>query len=163
MDTRPADGTSGKIWDMTELTQVWTDYLTVLERRAPATRASILPPKELDLASAHQALYSPLLPSMVTWFGLHGGSSPAYHGSPLPRCGLLSLDEAVEETEMIRDVWQLTHDLDKDPPTGGAAGDVMYTWMNEYVLFADNGSGGGLFHGSTSWRSEGVCALLGQG
>ncbi|GAA3628618.1 hypothetical protein GCM10022223_52560 [Kineosporia mesophila] len=130
---------------MNELSQAWTDYLAVLQEHAPATRASILPPGELDLESAQQVLRSPLLPSTVTWFGLHGGTTPEYNGSPLPRCLPLSLDEAVDNTEMIRDIWQLTFDLDLDPPETGTAGDVMGTWLDEYVLIAANGSGGGLF------------------
>ncbi|MDP9829640.1 SMI1/KNR4 family protein [Kineosporia succinea] len=130
---------------MTELTQAWTDYLDVLRAQAPATHASILAPGPLDLETADQVLPSPLLPELVTWFGLHGGCTPAYHGSPLPRCGLLNLDRAIDNTEMIHEIWNLTSDVDLTSDEARTAGQTMGTWMDEYVLIAENGSGGGLF------------------
>lgn len=131
---------------MNELTSAWREYLDVLAVEAPVTRAAILPPAELDLAAAEKALRSPLLPELVTWFGLHGGSGYTFDCAFLPFCMPNDLPGAVKDSVMIRDIWQEDLDADDLIAQGArAAGTVAGTWLDPYVMIAEDGSGGGLF------------------
>lgn len=133
---------------MDDLTRAWAQYLDALAVEAPVTRAALLPARELDIDRAQQELGMPLLPDLVTWFGLHGGSGHSFDCAILPFCMALDLPNAVSDSVMIRDIWQEnTDDLDVDleDEEYRMAGSVVFTWLNEYLMIGADGGGGGLF------------------
>jgi hypothetical protein len=87
--------------DMNDLTQAWATYLDVPAVEAPVTRAELVPAGELDLDGAQQELGLPLLPDLVTWFGLHGGSGDSF----LPFGMALDLRNAVSDSLGKREIW----------------------------------------------------------
>jgi hypothetical protein len=132
---------------MDNLTRAWASYLDVLAVEAPVTRAALLLARELDIRAAQQELRGPLLPELVTWFGLHGGTR-SLNGSILPFCMPLDLPGAVSDSVMIRDIWQenlADHDIDLEDEEFRLAGSVVFTWLNEYLMIGADGCGGGLF------------------
>jgi len=130
-----------------DLTRAWRTYLDVLAEVVPVTRAALLPAGVLDVEDAQQQLKGPLLPELVTWFGLHGGSGYTFNCTVLPFCMALDLRGAVSDSVMIRDIWAgISADDDVDPgDESQLAGSVVYTWPNEYLLIGADGGGGGLF------------------
>jgi hypothetical protein len=87
-----------------------------------------------------------LLPDLVTWFGLHGGSGYSFHCTILPFCMALDLPGAVSGSVMNRDSWQKTmEDFDLQAEGSWMAGSVVLGWPKEYVLIGADGGGGGLF------------------
>ena len=141
-----------------DLILAWATYLDVLAVEAPWTRAALLPAGELDIDGAQQQLRGALLPELVTWFGLHGGSGYTFDCAILPFCMALDLPGAVSNSVLIRDIWQESRvDCDIDP--GGEvsqlAGSVVFNWPNEYLLIGTDGGGGGLFVDQRSGPEQG--------
>lgn len=133
---------------MDDLSRAWAEYLDVLAVEAPVTRAALLPAGDLDIAGAQRELRVPLLPDLVTWFGLHGGSEYTFDCTILPFCMALDLPGAVSESVMIRDIWRenlMIPDADHEAGELQTAGSVVFTWPDEYLLIGADGSGGGLF------------------
>lgn len=112
------------------------------------TRAALLPAGDLDLIAAQRDLRVSLLPDLVTWFGLHGGSGHTFECTILPACMALDLPSAVDESVMIRGIWEETREVfgvDLDSEEARTAGSVVWTWPDEYLMIGADGSGGGLF------------------
>jgi len=133
---------------MSDLARVWSNYLDVLAVEAPATRAALLPAVDLDLAAAQRELGVSLLPDVVTWFGLHGGSGHTFESAILPACMAFDLPSAVSDSVVVRDIWkEFAEDADVEPDSaqGRTAGSVVRTWPDEYLMIGSDGSGGGLF------------------
>jgi hypothetical protein len=133
---------------MEDLARAWKEYLDVVAVEAPVTRAALLPAGDLDVDVARQTLGVSLLPDLVTWFGLHGGSGYTFDCAILPFCTALDLPSAVSESVMIRDIWQeggQNLDVDLEDEEARTAGSVVCTWPDEYLLIGANGAGGGLF------------------
>lgn len=131
---------------MDDLTQAWQAVLDVLAVEAPSTLAALLPAGELDLAAAERELRGPLLPELVTWFGLHGGSGNSFECEILPACMAAKLSDAVNYSVGIRDIWrESAEDFGADVNEVQPAGSVVMYWPDEYLMIGMDGSGGGLF------------------
>ncbi len=131
---------------MDDLTRAWATYLDVLAVEAPVTRAALLPARELDIDSAQQELGLPLLPDLVTWFGLHGGSGFTFDCAILPFGMALDLPDAVSSSMMRRRIGdESVDDLDLDAEEAEMAGSMVFTWRDEYLMIGEAGDGGGMF------------------
>ncbi len=88
-----------------DLAGAWAELVAEVERVAPRTRSAIRPAASDAARKAQQELGVEFNDELHAWFGLHGGAEPFFDGSLLPFSSIVSADDAVHHTVMIREVW----------------------------------------------------------
>ncbi|MCA1004859.1 SMI1/KNR4 family protein [Rhodococcus hoagii] len=129
------------------LTEAWSAYMSVLRELAPATAASIRPPRSpLDREDAERATTT-WTDEVREFYALHDGQDTDGQdtaGTALPNLMLLSLDEVVTAHRPCRESLHDTDDLDADWPAiarGQQAGEIAHMFLDAYVPFAEDGAG----------------------
>ena len=128
------------------LLAAWQRLLAELDRHAPATRAAMRAPAP-SYGDEEVRLPVALSTELRSWFGLHGGFEPWFHGQIFPFCTAIDLHTAVEDSLLRRQLWQgpPLDEGDLRKLAKRAAGGVARTWLDPYVAIGADGMGGGLF------------------
>jgi len=146
--------------DVDRIQVAWQKLLSELERHARTTRKALRPPGP-PVHDVEARLPTPLNEELRSWFALHGGFDPWGAGQVFPFNTAVDLAAAVDHTLLTRSIWQANlfdeqdlGQLGRQPP-----GSVARTWLDAYVVIAQDGTGGGLFvdlrpgilHGCVRW------------
>lgn len=144
---------------METLAAAWNGLLDELAELAPLTRGLVRPPRPSGEVEGVLGRLPVRVPDLVlAWFALHDGVAwgsppvPTIAGSVLPFATPLSVHESVRDTLMIHEIWSASDDaleFDRqnpgDDPRRLHAGHSVGTWLDEYLLIAADGMGGGIF------------------
>lgn len=131
------------------LTDAWLTYMAVLRDRAPATAASVRPPRLASEREDVERATTPWTEELREFFALHDGQDIAvgtdhYVGTLLPDLGLLSLEEVLYTHRSCRENLHPVDDLGEDWPgiaRAQYAGETAEMFLASYVPVAEDGAG----------------------
>lgn len=135
------------------LSQVWLQYLSMLEQSAGRTAAALRSPRpDPDRQNAERST-APWTDELREFYTLHDGqerttSAQSDVGTALPELWLLGVDEVVHEHHRCRQSLHYTDYLGSDWPSIAAsqpAGTEVDMFLDAYIPFATTGEGDYLF------------------
>jgi cell wall assembly regulator SMI1 len=129
------------------LISAWSAFRAALSACAPVSLEFVVAPAD-DQFALRRELGLAYPEVAQTWFSLHDGAGFDFRGGMiLPGNLALSQQRAIEDTKMSRAIW-----ADIDPgqteDTSGhlhIAGEVVGTWLPDYLMVGTDGCGGGYF------------------
>ncbi|MCC8928819.1 SMI1/KNR4 family protein [Rhodococcus sp. I2R] len=131
------------------LADAWNAYMSLLHDRAPATAASIRPPRAIADRTAAEAATTPWTAELREFFALHDGQNDSngpddYVGTVFPDLTLMSLEEVLYKHKLCRENLHPIDDLGDDWPEvvrTQSAGETAEMFLDFYVPFAEDGAG----------------------
>lgn len=151
------------------LTDIWLAYMVVLRDRAPATVASVRPPRPAkDRRSAERAT-TPWTEEMREFFSLHDGQdmqmgTDHFVGTLLPDMALLTLEELRYEHTSQLEMPHPIDDLGEEWPAtidSQYAGETAHMFLPAYVPIAKDGSTGLCYVDTRSGLRRGCVRIFG--
>lgn len=150
------------------LVEVWSEYMTLLRDRFPATAQSVLPPRSEVERREQERATTPWSEELREFFTLHGGQHVPigrYVGTLLPDYLLLTFEEIADRHE-----FQLANpfpidDLGDEWPSEVAtqeAGETSHMFLPAYVPIAEDGAGGFCYVDTRSGPLKGCVRFFGN-